>query len=211
MRAVPGGTAGAVLFTFVDAARCYVDLAILILHPKTPCGPRCGVQQRPDQRFYPQRVHRPTAAVGAPCDARLLRQRGLRWHYGTMHLRCFPPWPGMRRHLPTYTNANTCSGDGVVDGSGGCTCNADFAGSSCQFDTTAYCNGNGVFSIGSEDLPVCSCTAGVGDRCYSDAVTCTWTLPPVRHRVRHRHLPCYSIRLHYALCTMLRASTWGGV
>ena len=119
------------------------------------------------------------------------------------------------RHGPgcgsTYTNANTCSGDGVVDGSGGCTCNADFAGSSCQFDTTAFCNGNGVFSIGSEDLPVCSCTAGVGDRCYSDAVTCTWTLPPVRHRVRHRHLPCYSIRLHYALCTMLRASTWGGV
>ena len=99
MRAVPGGTAGAVLFTFVDAARCYVDLAILILHPKTPCGPRCGVQQRPDQRFYPQRVHRPTAAVGAPCDARLLRQRELRWHYGTMHLRCFPPWPGMRIHL----------------------------------------------------------------------------------------------------------------
>ena len=77
------------------------------------------------------------------------------------------------RHGPgcgsIYTSANTCNGDGVVDGSGDCTCNAGFTGSACQASSASHCSGEGTPTM-VDRVPADPVTASNAD---SDEFTCT--------------------------------------
>ena len=84
------------------------------------------------------------------------------------------PPPGQRKFYTgrycQYSDNKNCSGNGVVDYSGNCTCNPGFYGTYCEFSKASHCNGRGIPNLetvnGVQRIKDCTCNAGVvGNRC----------------------------------------------
>ena len=96
---------------------------------------------------------------------------------------------------PVFTSSGNAHGS--VDVHGVCSCAAFYSGDRCeiQYTDAITCSEAGTV----DTTGTCFCTAGVGVRCYNDAVTCTWMLAC--------HPPHCSV-LHAALCASFATRPW---
>lgn len=93
---------------------------------------------------------------------------------GNMPTNTQAPPPGKKKFYTgrycQYSDNKNCSGNGVVDYTGKCTCNPTYYGDYCEFSNASHCNGRGTPNVetvnGRQEVKNCSCIAGVvGNKC----------------------------------------------